>query len=378
MTGSLIAPGDVYAIAAIFFALVVLCLRLEKTGVGKRVSAAMMTVFGAMALSNLGVLPKAAPFYDLIWTYLVPLAIALFLIKADLISIVSEGRRVLVAFLLGAAGAFVGAVLAAWLLDLGRDGASYAAVLTATYTGGSLNFAAVAKTIDFRDPTKLAAAVTIDNVLGVSFIIFVGLTASWPIFRRTFGWRADALLAHDPTATAADGQGAGINDMVLVLALAAAACALGNYVAGLFGWGSYAILFITLIMVAVATVGRRQLAGIRGEEMLAMIFMYLFFAMLGTGVDLFSLVNAAPPLFVMVASIFLFHSLFLLVGGYLLRLNYAELIIASMACIGGPPIASALAILFGWHRLAIPGVVTGIFGYVIGTFLGVGMFNMLQ
>ena len=43
-----------------------------------------------MALSNLGIVPKQAPAYGVVWSYLVPVAIPLLLLKADLRRILAE------------------------------------------------------------------------------------------------------------------------------------------------------------------------------------------------------------------------------------------------------------------------------------------------
>ena len=54
------------------------------------------------------------------------------------------------------------------------------------------------------------------------------------------------------------------------------------------------------------------------------------------------------------------------------------MVTASLACIAGPPIAAAIAILFKWRNLVAPGILTGILGYVLGNFAGVGLFTLLQ
>src|SRR3546814_19828647 len=68
--------------------------------------------------------------------------------------------------------------------------------------------------------------------------------------------------------------------------------------------------------------------------------MYLFFALLGAGADIGAMLGAAPVLFLYVAIIFAVHVVFILVGASICRLNYAAHVIASTACIGGPPIST--------------------------------------
>ena len=57
----------------------------ETTRWGRRLSGAIMTMGCTFLLSNLGVIPAAdVPAYDVVWGYLVPLAIPLLLFQADL------------------------------------------------------------------------------------------------------------------------------------------------------------------------------------------------------------------------------------------------------------------------------------------------------
>ncbi|WP_220480972.1 DUF819 domain-containing protein [Marilutibacter penaei] len=374
---TLVPADNAFALLAVFFGLAAIGARLERTRIGQRVSGVMIVIALAMALANLGVIPRSAPTYGVVWQILVPLSIALFLLRADLVSMVVEGGRTLVAFVAGVFGVVAGAWLGALLLDLGPHEAEFAAVFGATYTGGSLNYAAVAEAIGFRDPTALAAGIAIDNVVGLGYLLMVGAVANAALFRRHFGWRSERL--HE----AADGDAINrrppsLIDLSIALALAALACASGDAIAAAIGQPSYGILFITAIMVAIATIGRRWLRGLSGEDLVATLFMYLFFAMLGAGADLRALLDAAPALFAYVLVLFAVHIAFVLLAGRLFRLNHAELVIASTACIGGPPIAIAFAVLFGWRRLAVPAVATGILGYVVGNFVGIGLYRGLS
>jgi uncharacterized membrane protein len=373
---TLIAPGNAFALLAVFFALTAIGAALEKTRVGRRVSGVMIVIAIAIALANFGVIPASAPTYDVIWSTLVPLAIALFLVKADLLGIVVEGGRTLVAFGFGAIGVAVGAWSGALLLDLGLHEAEYAGVFSATYVGGSLNYAAVAEAIGFRDPTALAAGVAIDNVVGLGYLLLVGAVAGWTLFQRRFAWRAEHLA--EAVHGSGDTQRAPtVVELSVALGLATLACAAGAAAANAFGQPSYGILYITVIMVGVATVGRRWLKDIAGPELVATLFMYLFFALLGAGADLGAMLGAAPALFAYVLIIFAVHIVVVLIGARLFKLNFAEIVVASMACIGGPAIAVAFAVLFGWRRLAVPAVATGVLGYALGNFVGIGMFELV-
>ena len=62
--------------------------------------------------------------------------------------------------------------------------------------------------------------------------------------------------------------------------------------------------------------------------------------------------------------------------GCVLKLSLPELIIASNAAVLGATTAPALAAAKGWRDLVTPGVLVGVLGYALGTFLGTLMFRL--
>ncbi|HBU61137.1 MAG: hypothetical protein CMH91_03270 [Oceanicaulis sp.] len=374
----MIGAENIFGLMAALLGICALAAGLERTAWGRRISGAGIILLTALLAAQFGVIPRSAPLYGTIWTYLVPLAIALFLLKADLIKVFTEGGRVLIAFLAGMAGTIAGAALAALIVDLGVNEARIAGVFAATYTGGSLNFVAVAEAVGLQDSSQLSAALAIDNIFGVGFILLLNLAAGWSLFQRWYGWRADWLGERLLPVEDADAGGASLFGLLSALAVSAAAVAVSGAVSTALGIANYEMLVLTVIVTVLATLGRSVLAGLKGEDVLAMMFMYLFFAIIGAGADLGEMLQAAPGMFVMVGCIFVVHALAVLAVGRLLKLNYAEMVTASLACIAGPPIAAAIAILFKWRNLVAPGILTGILGYVLGNFAGVGLFTLLQ
>ncbi|HPC61658.1 MAG TPA: DUF819 family protein, partial [Verrucomicrobiota bacterium] len=64
--------------------------------------------------------------------------------------------------------------------------------------------------------------------------------------------------------------------------------------------------------------------------------------------------------------------------GKLFRLNLEEILLSVNANLGGAPSAAAMAISAGWPRLVLPGILVGIWGYVIGTPIGVLVMQLMQ
>ena len=373
-----IASDNAFAIVAVCLAVSAVGIRMETTSVGRRVSGAIIAIVLAALLSNGGLIPRSAPTYDFIWTYLLPFAIALFMMNTDIPAVLKTGGRTLIAFAFGALGTIIGCLAGAALLDLGNLGPEYAAVFSATFTGGSLNFAATADAIGFRDSSPLAAAFAVDNAFGVLYFVGLGTLARWSAIRSWLPGGAPDAPAELASATPDRPGELGLLDMLAALAVAACACALGTVIAARAGFADYSILCITIVILVIAATGRTWLRRLRSPETMAMAFMYLFFVMLGAGADFGAVfaTSAALPLFVLL--IVAFHVAFLSLGAKLFGLSYAETVIASSACIGGPPIAIAFAALFNWRQLATVGAAAGVLGYAIGTFVGVGVYAIVQ
>ena len=63
--------------------------------------------------------------------------------------------------------------------------------------------------------------------------------------------------------------------------------------------------------------------------------------------------------------------------GKICKFDLEEIILASNANIGGPTTAMAMAISKGWVSLVGPTMLVGTLGYVIGTYLGIFVGNLL-
>ncbi len=140
-----ISPENHWTLWAILLTVAALGILAGNTRWGARLSAAVISIAGGFLLSNLTIIPVAAPAYDVVWSYFVPLAIPLLLLKADIRRILKEVGPTLIAFGIGAVGAVAGTVVAFHLLPLGEEGWKLAAIFCSTYIGASANIQAVLK-----------------------------------------------------------------------------------------------------------------------------------------------------------------------------------------------------------------------------------------
>ena len=381
MSLPLIGPERDFALWAVLIALAGFGFWCERFPWGRKYSGVMLLITAAIVLANLRIIPTAAPVYDVVWDYLVPIAIPLLLFEADLKRIVRESGPTLIAFIIGSAGVVVGVMVGVVLFDLGLKEAELAGIFTGTYIGGGLNFAAVAEATGMQEDSVLTAAIAADQVITNLHFLLI-------IFIPGIAWMANKYPTHHMDNavvfdTESDGEVHHIAELDLAgllaaLALAFTLAAIGKLIADLLGMPDYSILVITLLALIVATVFPQQIKKLSGHREAGNVMMFIFLASLGAGADIWKLVEIAPVLFLFATVIIIVHLVILFTIGKFLKLDLAELAMASAVCIGGPSSAPALASAKGWRDLLIPGLLLGSLGYAVGSFIGVGVVDWLR
>lgn len=372
----LIPPDASWLLWSVLLATGAAALWAERTPFGRHLSGAVLAIGGGFVLTNVGVLPSAAPTYDVVWGYLVPLAIPLLLIRANLGRIVREAGPMLVAFLLGALGTVTGTVVAFFLVPLGEEGYKLAGIFCATYIGGSINYVAAAQALELRSPDLLAAGMAADNLVMTLYFLVLFALPSWVWLRRAYPHRQG--LAEATNGEERDPPPITPLGLLGALAYASAVCAGGFGVATALGVPAAGILALTALGVVAATLFPRPLAALGGAEALGIVLMQVFFATIGAGANVWTVVRVGPALFLFAAVILAVHLVLLLLAGRLVRADLAELVVASNANMGGPATAAAMAVARGWRGLVIPAILCGTLGYAVATFIGVAVATALR
>jgi len=373
LSTSLISPEWHFAVWASMLAVASFGFWAETNRLGKTLSGVVIAMGGAMILSNTGIIPKSAPAYNVVWTYMVPMAIPMLLFKANLRRIIPETKGMLVAFLLGAVGTVCGALIGFSLLPLGEGGAAITGAMTASYIGGSMNFAAVGEVLEVEGALFSAGAAA-DNVIGVLYMAGLALMPSLALLRR---WLPSPIIeaAEEEAGLEIEHKVETVNlnllHISLSLLLSLTICAVSYMLAGWLDVTRFSILFITTITVVVANLFPKAMDTLEGDFEVGILMMYLFFVTVGASADIGAMLDSALLIVLLVAIIVVVHMVVVFVGSRFFKLDLAEVIIASNACAAGPTTAAALAASKGWRSLVTPAIMCGVFGYVIANFVGV-------
>lgn len=382
MSTPLISPDQSWAIWAILLGAAAFGFLAENTRVGRKLSGAILTMGITFVLSNAGIIPAdQVPAYDVVWGYLVPLAIPLLLFRADLKRILKEAGPTLIAFVIGGVGTVLGTIVAYNVVPLGEEGWKLAAIFSATYVGGSMNYAAAAEAVGLRSGDLLSAGVAADNLVMALYFLVLFALPGIAALRKRFPIRHHALAEGSTELESSRDAAATFPPMgstALSLAIALGLCAVGFGLAGLTGWKGSGILVVTALTVVLATSLPRQFQKLAGSEVIGTFLMQIFFAVIGASANVMVVMKVGPKLFVFAALILTIHLFFLLLGGWLLKLDLSELIIASNANMGGPTTAAAMAVARRWQTLVLPAILCGTLGYAVATFIGVALGHWLK
>ena len=369
------------------YVLAVLCLMVitavyaAKTKLGSKFGAALLAILFTAVIANLKLIPSASnsiPLYDGIFAFLAPISIFYLLLGVRLKSIKKAGAPMIVLFLIGSLATVLG-ILAAWYFIepekvLGKDAKIIAGMLTGTYTGGSVNFNAVALEYDFQNRGVLyAGTIAVDNVVSAIWII---VTLLIPTLMRTF-WMDKKIIQHSENQSVQEDDSMDFNSLMWLVFLGIGAFYISELVKELVP----SIPFIlTLSTLGIVLAQIPLVSKLKGSHTLGLYLVYIFLAVIGAYCEIsavFELQEVGLVLLWFASLVVIIHGLVMILLGGLSFRDWEMVAIASQANIGGGTTAIALAESFNRKELILPGILVGTLGNALGTYLGFLMVSIV-
>lgn len=399
---TLISPENTWALLSIMCGAVFLAIYLEQNYKwASKLSGAIICLILALVLSNFKVIPTSSTLYDdLVWGFVVPMAIPLLLLQCNIKKIWKVAGRLLILFLLGSVGTSLGAILGYkifgnYIPELGK----ISAIMTGSYIGGTVNFTAL---IDyFRvDPTMISATIVADNLLMTLYFFILIVIPSIGFFKNKFKhpYQDENDLLEEgkegktKSAIFWERKPISLRDISINIFLSVAIVTISGLVAEILAgaipkgnillntlnalFGNKYLVMTTITMI-IANFFSEQVEKINGSQELGTYLIFLFFFVIGVPASILDIFKNIPLLLVFCGFVILINMLFCFIGGKILNYNLEEIILASNANIGGPTTAAAMAVSKGWTELVGPIMLIGTVGYAIGTYFGIIVGNII-
>ena len=345
-------PTDTLYILTVLCLIVVASEWMVRRTWMRHMGTALVVILVTAVAANLGFLPagstEEAPVlvYDYTFTYLAPIAIFWLLLRCNLRDILKAGLPLVALFVIGAMGTTIGVLVGMWAVggpeNIGPLYNAIGGMFTGTYTGGRINFNAVALHYDvIREGGLYAGSIVVDNIATtVWMMITLALPRLLaPLWKRSSS-ETEATVSNEASlGVKEDTETVHPQDIALVLSLGLGALWISNLLAEWmesFGFFVPSIILVTVLALAIA---QTPLATrLRGAQALGMFAVYIFLCVVGAFCDvtaLRGLGSLGVSLMIFASITVLVHGLIIFGAARVMKLDPDIAAVASTANVGG-------------------------------------------
>jgi len=331
------------------------------------VPAVVLIYATAMLMASLGLFSQndaINAIYKLTKTNLLPAMLFLMLLEVDFRHFFKLGKSLIIAYILAVVSIAFAFIAVALLFDFNKEMAAAFGALSGSWMGGTANMVAVGSALGVNEDAFAYALVvdSVDYTLWVMLLLFLVPFAK--IFNRFT--KSEEKLAYLSEIGCACSMGA--KRYWLLIAMALFVSLLSQLFAQYFTLlNTTTTMVVTASLLGVAA-SFTPLRNVNGSSEVATTMLYILIALIGSHavIDDFS----GLGLYVL-AGVFILvlHACIMIVGAKIFRLDLFSISVASLSNIGGVASAPILAATYD-KKLVSVGVLMAIMGYLIGTFGG--------
>lgn len=374
-----------------------LCRRYKWIG---KIGPILMLYFIGAIMANIGILPSKGPesesllkMQDLFTNVTIPLAIPLMLFCFTYKK--SETRDQLLAMITGLAAVII-AVVAGYPIFGPHipDGPRVAGMYTACLTGGTVNMAAVSKSLGSPD-TQYALLNTYDMIVSFTYLVFImafGIRLARKFLPvKTLNLSNDENSIKEELKKSEENPYKGLlttkkgwHDLLILLGVTllvvGASAGIGIGLSKLIPGGSFMMFFIlaiTSISIAVSFI--KPIHDLDYGNAIGMYLIYIFSIVVASMANVRAL-DFTGALWIIGFLFFMeIVSLTLqLLSAKIFKVDADTAVIASVTYINSPPFVPMIAASMKNSRVLMPGLSIGIIGYAVGNYLGVLIFQLFS
>ena len=316
----------------------------------------------------------------------VPLAIPLMLFSCDF-KLWTKSLPKTFLSLIGGVSAVVVAIISAFFIfrNQGIENLNnVAGMMTGIYTGGTLNFYALGSALKV-EPTIITFVYTFEMLVTFPLIMFI-VGGGYKFFRKLMPFKDESTTANETEVRLHDIEDYGnmlrrrtLPKTLLGLLISIVFLAIGAGLSFLItGKLHEMIIILTITTLAIIASFFKPIRELPKTFELGMIFILMFSIVVASQFDI-SVVNykALPLLFfvlyIMLIAVTL-HILFCKIA----KVNGDLFTVSITGLLCSPPFIPPVVSAIGNKKVLISGIVVGLVGYAIGTYLGIGIASLLS
>ena len=347
--------------------------------------AIVILYFTVMTLSTLELWTKTDEInsaYKAFKSNLLPAMIFLMLLQSDIRKILKLGKKILLTFFLASLSISLGFIVMFTLMNSYFEPEAWKAfgALSGSWMGGTGNMIAIQSALELPD-SKMGYVLLIDSI---DYAIWVMILLALVPFAKHFNrWtKADGNLLEKLTntlETEKEKKELNFPSLFMMLGLALMVSVIAQTLAPLLPTTSFLTNTTWVVIIATFTgilFGLTAVGKEASAQPLANIMLNLIVALIASRANFAELTQA--PLYIFAGFIIIaIHASIMVIFAKLFKLDLFSLGVASLANIGG--VASAPILAGAYNKALIPiGVLMAMMGYIVGTFMGLGVSQVLK
>ncbi len=343
----------------------------------KLVGPIILCYLAGILLGNIG-LPWDKGLSMTISEFTVPLAIPLILFSLDIKKWLSLAKKTILSFILMLVAASASA-LAAALIFSGNlaEGWKISGMLTGCYTGGTPNLMAIGMGLDVSENTLITVNVCDMLIGGIYFFFVISfgkvlIRKILPKFKSTGDEHKEEVASLQGIFSGGKRKGTASLLLCGLLALASAGLAVGVSML-LTGELDVAIIILVVTTCGIGLSLWQKIRDTRGTWNMGQYVILVFSIAIGSTVDIEMFFNTSPVVLAYTATVMFGAIIIHILLSLLFKIDADTTLITSTAGIYGPAFIGPVAESLGNHEVVMSGLISGLVGYAVGNYLGLGI-----
>ncbi len=340
----------------------------------KLIPAVVFIYASSMLLASLGLFDSNAEIssiYQQTKTNLLPAMLFLMLLQVDLRHFLKLGKSLLIAYILAVLSIAFGFIVVAIIFDFSSSMSGAFGALAGSWLGGTANMIAVGSALNV-DEEAFAYALVVDSVNYTLWVMLLLFLVPFAQYFNKFTQSSENLAYLGDIACACT---IGAKRYWILILLALAVSLLTQYLETLFSVINATTTIVILASVFGILASFTRLRDLNGSSELSTSMLYLLIALIGSHAVIESF--SGLGLYVLAGfCILIVHAIVMIAGAKLFKLDLFSIAVASLANIGGVASAPILAAAYNKSLVSV-GILMAIMGYIIGTFGGLLLGNIL-